>query len=291
MLKAQDKISDYEMKLMDIDSEHLGIPEAEYQAIVRMSASEFARICKDLGTIGDTGTGCPHHISLQELHLLCLFIKILNSDSMVDVLIAVIISVTKEGVQFSTKGDIGTANIICRKNTAVDKKEEATVIEMAEPVSLTFASRYLIAFTKATPLAGQVTISMSYDMPIVVEYKMETMGYMRFYLAPKIEEDEGTGPQEENVPKVGTKTKADVNPKVERKPKKIKSKEVIEIEEGNELEVEPKTKLEKIESDDESEPKVESKPEIDIKPKEEIEMDETNPQVEAKAEVETMDVE
>ncbi|XP_022765059.1 proliferating cell nuclear antigen-like isoform X2 [Durio zibethinus] len=254
---SQDKISDYEMKLMDIDSEHLGIPEAEYQAIVRMSASEFARICKDLGTIGDT----------------------------------VIISVTKEGVQFSTKGDIGTANIICRKNTAVDKKEEATVIEMAEPVSLTFASRYLIAFTKATPLAGQVTISMSYDMPIVVEYKMETMGYMRFYLAPKIEEDEGTGPQEENVPKVGTKTKADVNPKVERKPKKIKSKEVIEIEEGNELEVEPKTKLEKIESDDESEPKVESKPEIDIKPKEEIEMDETNPQVEAKAEVETMDVE
>lgn len=40
---------------MDIDSEHLGIPDAEYQAIVRMPSSEFARICKDLSSIGDTG--------------------------------------------------------------------------------------------------------------------------------------------------------------------------------------------------------------------------------------------
>jgi hypothetical protein len=44
------------MKLMDIDSVHLGIPEAEYHAIVRMPSSEFARICKDLSGIGDTGT-------------------------------------------------------------------------------------------------------------------------------------------------------------------------------------------------------------------------------------------
>jgi proliferating cell nuclear antigen len=35
--------------------------------------------------------------------------------------IAVIISVTKEGVKFSTAGDIGTANIVCRQNKTVDK--------------------------------------------------------------------------------------------------------------------------------------------------------------------------
>ena len=52
---AQDKIADFEMKLMDIDSEHLGIPDAEYHSIVRMPSNEFSRICKDLSTIGDTG--------------------------------------------------------------------------------------------------------------------------------------------------------------------------------------------------------------------------------------------
>jgi hypothetical protein len=35
--------------------------------------------------------------------------------------VAVVISVTKEGVKFSTRGDIGTANIVCRQNTTVDK--------------------------------------------------------------------------------------------------------------------------------------------------------------------------
>lgn len=54
-LTDNDKIADFEMKLMDIDSEHLGIPEAEYQSIVRMPSAEFARICKDLSSIGDTG--------------------------------------------------------------------------------------------------------------------------------------------------------------------------------------------------------------------------------------------
>lgn len=69
-IAAQDKIADFEMKLMDIDSEHLGIPEAEYHAIVRMPSAEFARICKDLSSIGDTGTV----VSLLTSYLLFLLV-------------------------------------------------------------------------------------------------------------------------------------------------------------------------------------------------------------------------
>ncbi|URE48113.1 hypothetical protein MUK42_14736 [Musa troglodytarum] len=108
--------------------------------------------------------------------------------------LAVIISVTKEGVKFSTAGDIGTANIVCRQNKTVDKPEEATIIEMQEPVSLTFALRYMNSFTKATPLSETVTISLSSDLPVVVEYKIAEMGYIRFYLAPKIEEEDDMKP-------------------------------------------------------------------------------------------------
>lgn len=68
--------------------------------------------------------------------------------------------------------------------------EEATIIEMNEPVSLTFALRYLNSFTKASPLSSSVTLSLSSELPVVVEYKIAEMGYIRFYLAPKIEEDE-----------------------------------------------------------------------------------------------------
>lgn len=61
---------------------------------------------------------------------------------------------------------------------------------MKEPVSLTFALRYMNSFTKATPLSSSVSISMSSDLPVVVEYKIAEMGYLRYYLAPKIEDDE-----------------------------------------------------------------------------------------------------
>ncbi|MBA0601142.1 hypothetical protein Gorai_004328 [Gossypium raimondii] len=240
---AQDKISDYEMKLMHITSENLEIPEAGYEAIVKMPASLFARICKDLGTIGDT----------------------------------VMISVTKEGIQFFTRGDIRTANIFCRKTTPVAKEKEAISIEMEKPVSLTLALRYLISFTKATPLAKQVTISMSYGRPIVVEYKMEIMDHIRFYLVPKVEE-EVTGPLE-NVAEADTKSKPDVKPEVEEKPK-----EVIEIEEGSELKAETKLKPEKNDIDDQSEPKLGTKPK-------EGRINGTMLQVEDKTEVELMDVE
>ena len=45
----QERISDFELKLMDIDSEQLGIPDTEYTATVRMPSSEFQRICKCAG--------------------------------------------------------------------------------------------------------------------------------------------------------------------------------------------------------------------------------------------------
>jgi hypothetical protein len=48
-LEAQDKIADFEMKLMDIDSDHLGTREAD-------------RVCKDLSSIGDTGILLSHHV-------------------------------------------------------------------------------------------------------------------------------------------------------------------------------------------------------------------------------------
>jgi proliferating cell nuclear antigen PCNA len=55
----EDRVSDFEVKLMDIDSEHLGIPDTDYAATIHMPSSEYQRICRDLSSIGDTGAQ-PH---------------------------------------------------------------------------------------------------------------------------------------------------------------------------------------------------------------------------------------
>lgn len=62
------------------------------------------------------------------------------------------ISVTKEGIRFSASGDLGVGNIMLKNNTAVDKDDDAVVIDCQEPVELNFALRHLNLFAKATPL-------------------------------------------------------------------------------------------------------------------------------------------
>merc|ERR1719228_458443 len=152
----EDKVSHFSLKLMEIESEHLGIPDTEYKTAVQMPSSEFQRICRDLAVLGDTLT----------------------------------IEVNKGNVQFSVAGEIAKANTTITSSTASDDQDDnATEIICEEPVVQTFAMRYLNFFTKATVLSKSVQLSLSPDVPLMVEYQVDEIGYVRYYLAPKIEED------------------------------------------------------------------------------------------------------
>jgi proliferating cell nuclear antigen len=145
-----------ELKLMEIDAEQLAIPDTEYKCTIKMPSEEFMRIIRDLQVLGDTCT----------------------------------MSCTKEGIRFSVSGSIGTGNILVRSNASAAETKDQVVIDMQEPVELNFALRYLNFFTKATSVSDQVIICMSPDVPMVVEYPIDDMGHVKFYLAPKIDEDE-----------------------------------------------------------------------------------------------------
>jgi len=45
---------------MDIDQEHLGIPDTEYAATVTMPSAEFQRICRDLSALSESGMPFLH---------------------------------------------------------------------------------------------------------------------------------------------------------------------------------------------------------------------------------------
>jgi proliferating cell nuclear antigen len=154
MTGRPDVVSDFELKLIDIEGEHLGIPDMEYKAVIRMPSSQFQRICRNLTIMGDT----------------------------------VVISATKDGVKFSVAGE-EKGNIVVKPSTEGESEGEYTQIELTEDVSLTFALRYLNFFTKATPLSNTVTLSLSPDVPLVVEYPIEELGYIKFFLAPRIDQE------------------------------------------------------------------------------------------------------
>lgn len=82
------------------------------------------------------------------------------------------------------------ANIKLAQTVDADNEDEAVIINMQEPVKLTFSCRYLNSFVKAGPLCNQVQLSMSDDVPLVCEYKIGDIGHIRYYLAPKIDDEE-----------------------------------------------------------------------------------------------------
>jgi len=151
------RTSQFTLKLMDINQQRLGIPQTDYKASVRLSSAEFQRISRDMGVIGE----------------------------------AVGVSVRKDEVRFTVSGDIGGGEICLKQGGSADGAGE-TVVECSEPVSSTFALKYFVFFSKATALSDTVIIQMNPDVPISIQYRMnDSAGYIRYYLAPKIDDDAG----------------------------------------------------------------------------------------------------
>merc|ERR1712216_92490 len=140
---------------MGIESEHMEIPEQEYKVVAKLPSSEFQKICKDLKEFGE---------SMQ-------------------------VKATKEGITFSVAGDVGTGNVLLKPRDS-EKPEERVTLTVHEPVTATFALRYLVNFSKAAPLCGSVELGLGADSPLQVKYAVgdSDNGHIQFYLAPKIDE-------------------------------------------------------------------------------------------------------
>ena len=121
--RSQHKVSEYNIRQLDLDAEHLDIPETDYDCVVRLPSHEFQRVCRDLSQVGDS----------------------------------VVVDCAKEGVSFAAQGDLGTGNIKLAQTSAERRDgDDAVDIELREKTRLTFALRYLNLFTKATPLSAKV---------------------------------------------------------------------------------------------------------------------------------------
>lgn len=153
--EAGDAEAEFQLKLMTIEADHLQIPETEYKCVVTMPSAQFAQICRDMQQLGD----------------------------------AVKISASKRGVLFNCTGDIGSANLLLKANQTAEN-EKSIKIQMEEPIEQQFALRYLNSFAKSAVLSPQVQLSFSEDTPLQVAFHMEDLGSVKYFLAPKIEEDE-----------------------------------------------------------------------------------------------------
>lgn len=137
------------MNLITLDSEHLGIPETEYTSEITMNSSDFCKLCRELYSLSETVT----------------------------------FEISSSYVKFAVEGEVGSGSIMIK--TSGDTTDAPTN-NAEDAVTLSFALRYLNLFNKAANLSSFVKISMASDTPLVVEYDIENLGKLKFYLAPKI---------------------------------------------------------------------------------------------------------
>jgi proliferating cell nuclear antigen len=150
------RVSDYELKLMDLDVEQVALPEMSYDVSVRMPSEELQRVCRDLSALSESVT----------------------------------IEASKDAVRFAVKGDLGSGSIALRSAAPIDKKDAGTSVNMRQPANVAVSLKFLTQFTKATALSDTVMLEFSNDCPMLIEYPIGEMGYIRFYLAPKVDDED-----------------------------------------------------------------------------------------------------
>ena len=95
-----------------------------------------------------------------------------------------------EFVKFSVEGEAGNGCIKINTSTGEMRSIDDDDSRSNVLVRLSFALKYLNMFTKAGTLSSEVRLQMAPETPLVVEYQMNDLGSLYYYLAPKISDSD-----------------------------------------------------------------------------------------------------
>lgn len=146
--------TEFALNLITLDVEHLSIPETEYSSLITINSNEFSKICKELQSLSESLTIVTH----------------------------------QDYVQLSVEGAAGSGFIKLTANDS-DRKEDQTLIEVEEAVTQQFALNYLNLFNKASSLSSFTKLCLHQEQPLVTEFKIDSLGVLKYYLAPKISDE------------------------------------------------------------------------------------------------------
>ena len=139
----------FSLKLLDLDSSELNIPDVKITCIVTLPSNDFQRMCRDMLNLGDT-------------------IQIVSDT---------------QGLHFECVGDFASQKTTIGETThglTYSKRDEETI-------SGKFSLKYINFFTKSTNLCSTIELYLKSNYPLILKYNVANLGEIRFCLAPKSE--------------------------------------------------------------------------------------------------------
>lgn len=145
----KNSVTNFKLNLLDVDVEDISLPKVDFDSVFTLPSTYFQRICRDMMNIGDT-----LHIASQDKRL-CL----------------------------SCCGDFASQEtVICE----TDAMSFAT--SSSEKIGANFSLKYLTLFCKASSLCNTIELFLGRTLPLILMFKVASLGELKFVLAPKVDE-------------------------------------------------------------------------------------------------------
>lgn len=220
------KVTTFQMKLMEIEGDNMGVPDddLDYKSFISMPADMFGKLCKDMQTFdenmsfevtkdeltcranGDMGEGCIKIRSAgrcERAHGAAPPPAVKDENAVKAEVKSEVKKEPenqeeqqeqpeqqenqeqpeqKEETNPKSKGAKGA-------KAPAEETNDGVYITSEEDMSLTFALRYLVIFSKGAALSNRVRLSLSNTSPCRIEFDLGNMGHLRWFLAPKVDDD------------------------------------------------------------------------------------------------------
>ena len=138
----------YNMNLLDIPEDDINIPPVEFETELSLPSSDFQKIIKDMGSIGENTE-----------------IKSVGSKLI-----------------FECEGDFATQTTMLGETQNGLKFKQS--VDETHIVQGVFSLKYLVLFTKCTNLCNQIQLYIKNDYPLIIKYSIASLGMIKLCLAP-----------------------------------------------------------------------------------------------------------
>ena len=145
----------FEMPLMNIDSDHLEVPETEHEADISILSDEFADLISQLNIFGD------------DLQINC----------------------NMETINLTANGEMGKMTAAIKEENIVEYAIEEDII-----VNLTISIKFIQIMCGFSKISDVAYLHCSNNRPVKLHYSLDdedsgdSCNYVRFFVAPKIAE-------------------------------------------------------------------------------------------------------